>query len=462
MLEWLEGSLYTAAVEAGGRFAEAPSQAGPELGLRSVTVLPPAAKLSDWFTGTVSPEWSRRDWRGQAAYDVNVILHRDGSVAEAVNQVQASGWGVVSESPEFQRLVVRVPERELVRLAELDSILYIEPATPPIEHFDNSVSASMLKGTDLFGAPFGLTGKDVKVAQFDSGRVSVHQDLRGRVTNLENYNFDSSHATHVAGTIAGSGASDPARKGLAPESQLYWGVTSGDPPTKTIAAVANQGVVAVNNSWGLGLSGAGCNLIGSYPSIARDYDRLIRENPASIVFAMGNSRAGETCGLIPTRGGYYSTSIPASAKNVISVGAISRETAASYFSNYGPTRDGRLKPDVVALGVDVHSLGTRDNGATMSGTSMSARITGSIALLAQRFQQKHSISKPDPALVKAVLTGTATDLGSPGPDYSYGYGLPNLVEAVRVIDEKQYDTARVSSGEWSRTISVPGGPRLSA
>jgi len=106
-------------------------------------------------------------------------------------------------------------------------------------------------------------------------------------------------------------------------------------------------------------------------------------------------------------------------RNVITVGAINLSTLdIQPYSSRGPTKDGRQKPDLVAP----------DNVTTFSyisdafvGTSASAPyVAGCAALIMEIF-------KDDPDLdVREVLIESATDLGPPGPDNTYGYGLVNL------------------------------------
>lgn len=458
LLEWLEGDLYLASFDPDGAFAAGPRQAASRLPIRSATSLPAEAKISDWLVGNDSPTWAKSEWMGQDAYDLVAVVYGDVAVADAESAIRAAGWGILGSSAEFHRIRVRVPQRELFVFADLDFVQHVEPIAPPKQAHDNAVSASMLHADQLHGGDFNLTGKDVRIAIWDGGRVYLHPDLMGRVLPLEPIIYFSDHATHVAGTMAGSGQSDPALKGIAPEARIYTGSFQDDVAEKALSAISTHETVLANNSWGFGMSGAACNMFpGTYPVEARDFDQVIRDHPMTMVFSAGNDRDGYSCPIFPTRSGFYSMGVPASAKNVISVGANNREFAMSDFSNYGPTRDGRLKPDISALGVDVRSLDVDGSSFVASGTSMSApAITGSLALLVQRMREKHNMPKPPPALLKGILLNTAKDLGNIGPDYTFGYGIPDLVEAVRVIDSTQFQTQDYSGGEWTHTISVPG------
>jgi hypothetical protein len=94
----------------------------------------------------------------------------------------------------------------------------------------------------------------------------------------------------------------------------------------------------------------------------------------------------------------------------------------------------------------------------MSGTSMATpAISGLLALMIERFRNIHKEQNPHPALLKGILLNTATDLGNPGPDYTFGYGLANAVEAVKSIDEKLYSAGKTLGQAQQVRIQVPAG-----
>ena len=147
------------------------------------------------------------------------------------------------------------------------------------------------------------------------------------------------------------------------------------------------------------------------------------------VFAAANS-GNMTCAPYPFKyatiaGGYQP------AKNVLTVGATNNEDAIASFSSRGPADDGRLKPEVVAYGAGRFSTIDNHHYASNSGTSFSSPATAGIAtLLYQRYQQLHSDSLPDAALIKNVICNAADDLGNAGPDYTFGFGRINGVRSA--------------------------------
>jgi hypothetical protein len=156
------------------------------------------------------------------------------------------------------------------------------------------------------------------------------------------------------------------------------------------------------------------------------------------------------------------------SKNVIIVGAV-EEIPGGYTqsgdvvifnrSNVGPTDDGRIKPDIVAKGVNV--LSTHSSGNNMyssaSGTSMAAPgISGSIGLLNQHYKATHNNATMRSATTKALVIHAADEAGSSeGPDYKFGWGLMNTERAAEIITDDADDT-----GLHIRELSIKDGETI--
>ncbi|WP_197451927.1 S8 family serine peptidase [Rosistilla carotiformis] len=140
-------------------------------------------------------------------------------------------------------------------------------------------------------------------------------------------------------------------------------------------------------------------------------------------------------------------------------------------SSFGPTDDGRIKPDVVANGIRLYSSDLENDSdyGIKSGTSMAApSVTGLSALLLQHYRDLHS-SDPRSATLKALLIHTASDVGNPGPDYKAGWGLVNGAKAAEFLSNEvtpvdgqthMLEEAVLASGATiQRTVDVKaGGP----
>ncbi len=157
----------------------------------------------------------------------------------------------------------------------------------------------------------------------------------------------------------------------------------------------------------------------------------------------GNTFSAETWELATApfdddwdNGGFDTMIDNANAKNVIAVGAIDDPTSGglrdpdvasmAVFSSWGPTDDGRVKPDFVSRGVNTRVPVANGNYTnTASGTSFSAPNVSGTALLYLELLEQEIGTRLRGSTVKGLLAHTASDLGRPGPDYEYGWGLPD-------------------------------------
>ncbi|MGC4050930.1 MAG: S8 family serine peptidase [Paludibaculum sp.] len=453
--DWIDGSRYYALIAPRTLAARTATR----LALDGISIydLNPLDKISTYLKGSSSAKWASAEWQGRPAVDVAVLLFPDVDVDEAANQSRGQGWGILGQSAWQHRITLRIAREELNQLAALDFVRHIQPTPPSPVEFDNIWSAQLMEADKVNTGSGSVTGRGAKVGIWDGGTVSPLVDFTGRLKFLE-AQFAGAHATHVAGTLAGDGTTDPALKGIAPGAQLFSGTFYEDVFEKMRLAVASSGVQISQNSWGEAIDEdlGNCEMYGEYTQEEGLVDSLTVNQNLSLVFSMGNPRNSGECAL-SSRAGFYSAGVPASAKNAIAVAAANRLSDVSTFSGFGPTRDGRLKPDVTALGVGVRSLAV-GGSLTASGTSMAApAISGMLALLLERFQTKQNDSQPKAAVLKAILLNSARDVGNPGPDYVFGYGIPNAPAAMAAVDEKRYLVNRISSGSANHTINVPGG-----
>jgi hypothetical protein len=335
-----------------------------------------------------------------------------------------------------------------------------------------------------------------KLGTWDGGKVrATHQELTGRITQKDSPTATDDHATHTSGTMIGAGI-NPIAKGMAYQANLLAWDYNNDASEMAAAA---SGLLISNHSygeiagWSYNSDRAGTSAdpswewwgdttisktedykFGYYSSTARSYDLLTYNAPYYLpVFSAGNNR-GETGPAVGQP--YYRRSAsgtftrvsarPASlsanngfdvisggqlAKNILTVGAVygiadgyhqASDVLMSEFSSWGPTDDGRIKPDLVGDGVDLtSSVATADNAyATYSGTSMSApNVSGSLLLLQELYAKQHSNQTGNnqylrAATLKALVIHTADEAGqNPGPDYQFGWGLLNAGMAAQVI-----------------------------
>nr|WP_262921749.1 S8 family serine peptidase [Salinibacter ruber] len=328
-----------------------------------------------------------------------------------------------------------------------------------------------------------LTGDSRRLGIWDGGEVrTTHQEFGSRVQQKDNPSGLSGHATHVGGTMVAAGVRADA-KGMAYEASLDAYSFSND--DSEMADAAAEGLRVSNHSYGRitgwrarGPCGSGYHWYGNtsvnetedyrfgfYGDGAKTWDEYVRSSRRYVIVkSAGNDRLdgpssqptehflpGNNCeqseqerDLDGGPNGYESLGNASTAKNILTVGAVEgidggyadpSDVQMSSFSSWGPTDDGRLKPDIVAKGVSVlssYSGGDADY-STLSGTSMSSpMVSGSVALLQEHYQSIHG-QDPWASTIKSVLIHTADEAGNTGPDYKFGWGLMNVERAAKLM-----------------------------
>jgi Subtilase family/Bacterial Ig domain/Putative Ig domain len=331
------------------------------------------------------------------------------------------------------------------------SILYDFRGEEPLYRTTLNVNAAISTGANLIRqtAPYNLDGSGIKVGVWDGGPVrNTHQEFStSRVVKKDSTATGDDHATHVAGTIGASGAFvQGSAKGMAPLVAIdsYEWTDDYAEMTDAGAATANDSfatkIPLSNHSYGLNAVTAD---MGRYEKECNTLDALALSLPYYLVFwAAGNEQD-----TLTALGGYQSITYNGLSKNILTVGAgddavttgnrdITKGTLA-YFSSMGPCDDGRIKPDLVANGVNLNSsVATSDTAydATYSGTSMATpNAAGSSTLLVQLYSREFSGQRMRSSMLKALLIHTADDVGRPGPDYQYGWGYLNVKAAADLI-----------------------------
>ncbi|WP_461476173.1 S8 family peptidase [Microbacterium sp. HJ5] len=298
-------------------------------------------------------------------------------------------------------------------------------------HLDGKVKATLDSSVPFVGAPAawadGYTGEGVTVAVLDTGYDDTHPDLAGRVLDSsksfvpgEEVAADpNGHGTHVASTIAGTGAaSDGTHRGVADGADLLVGKVLGadgyGQDSWIIEAMEWAGQNAPIVSMSLGSMGAS----DGKDLMAESLNQIAEETGALFVVAAGNNGAPETIGA------------PGSAEQAFTVGSVDDPSGTmSYFSSQGPlSRSGALKPNVSGPGNDVTAARSADSGGegayvSMSGTSMATpHVAGAAAIILG--------AHPDysTAQLKAALASTSRDFGF--TPYAGGTGVIDIDAAL--------------------------------
>lgn len=296
------------------------------------------------------------------------------------------------------------------------------------------------------------------------------------------------HSTHVTGTIIASGKVSRA-KGIAPKAEVLsydW-----DNDTQEMLAAAREGLLVSNHSYGISTMDQNGNAIlpefffGAYIEDALVYDRIAYLNPYYLsVVAAGNDRSDYRV-INPSKNGNDLLTGASTAKNSIIVAAVDEvrdyvntsSVRMSSFSNYGPTNDFRIKPDISAKGVSVYSSAYRNPiapkpitaapethlYAETQGTSMAApAVTGVVALWQQWAIENTSSGDPyTSATIRGLMAHTADEAGSaPGPDHKFGWGLINAAKGIVIMRDAKNGVAvleertLINSSEYSKQFTL--------
>jgi len=358
-----------------------------------------------------------------------------------------------------------------------------------------NVNAAISIGVDLIRntAPYDVNGEGLTVGVWDAGAARpTHQELAGRVT-LKEAMGNQDHSTHVSGTIAAAGV-QPAALGMAPSiliDSYEWNDDVSEMTSRAMSYPNEPGTIQASNhsygyisgwehsftpprwygTWGYGYRES--DYFGIYDSYVVPWDELCYNAPYYLPFkAAGNDRAdkapaeGEsfqyykfprwrTKTYDPStdpyadgwdNGGFDTIETIGVAKNIMTVGAVYDAVSAGLrdpnsgtmttFSCWGPTDDGRIKPDIVTNGTSVYSsIATSDTAyASWYGTSMACpSAAGAAMLLVDYYGRLFPGQAMRASTIKALMIHTADDLGNAGPDYKFGWGLLNAKAAADII-----------------------------
>lgn len=464
LLSHLSDDAYFAAIDPAFMNASVAAYSAP---LRWASPIEIAWKLHPMYLDGRIAEWTIVENDKPAGQTVSagpnpvvaalVLFHADVDPDLGSSTALQHGATVVTALIGVNAIVVHIPYQTVNSLAGEDVVQWIEPPLPGLT--PNNLENRALTGANIVhAAPYNLDGSGVRAFIFDAGTVDTsHDDFLGRATVID-ASGTGGHATHVSGTVGGSGVlSGGAQKGMAPgvhivSAGFQWGAggvflytNPGDIEADYGNAINNHGVDISNNSIGTNteFNGFDCAIQGDYGLTDSIIDAIVRGSlsggePFRIVWADGNERGGTRCD-VEGFGRYYSTAPPATAKNHMTVGAVNaNDDSMTDFSSWGPTDDGRMKPDISAPGCQnggdggVTSTVPGDSYASACGTSMaSPTVCGLSCLLLQDFRANYP-GLPDPrnSTLRAIFAHTAVDRGNAGPDYQFGYGSVRIQPAI--------------------------------
>ncbi|KAM5458266.1 hypothetical protein MaudCBS49596_000179 [Microsporum audouinii] len=489
------------------------------------------------FTNTVRKSTHRRM--------VDIVLHRDvdstsQELHEALSRATRADTSSLNVEPTKIRMMVQ--DQHLDEIAAIDgvrSILEVHPAvlfnnkaTPIIRgevdtNCDHPISSAEADKVDAL--PYEGEGQIVAVCDtgFDKGSTTdTHPAFKCRVkhlyalgrTNPATADDPDGHGTHVCGSVLGDGISEKMGgkiQGTAPKATLVLqsvldsnnglGGIPDDLTKLFIQPYKDHGARIHTNSWGSDAPGRQL----PYDVSCEEIDRFVWEHQDMVIlFAAGNS------GIDANKDGINDSNqigSQAAAKNCITVGASENDrpditttyapwfpnkpyntdrvadhpNGMAAFSSRGPTKEGRIKPDVVAPGTSILSTrsakllkpGTTFGTSTdpdwffNGGTSMATPlVAGGVALIREALV-KNGNKNPSAALIKAMLINGAVELpgqyipteAGPSPNISSGFGrvhLKNSISSPCDATAGYYEGGPLRRGQSDRklVIRVPCKP----
>lgn len=350
----------------------------------------------------------------------------------------------------------------------------------PLYYATSNIESRSINQVEAIKADLGITldGQNMIVGVWD-GQVAldIHREfvvngvsevkLGNSITSLEKMDEKElktnqksrNHATHVVGTIKAKGVFNKA-KGIAPNAKVVSFDWIHD--TSEMVEMAKEGLLVSNHSYGMAavdedlIPLVPVSYFGVYNKEASKFDKVAYTYPyfQSVVSA-GNDRL-EFDLVNESKYGNDLLLGTANAKNVIVVAAIGLDEIGTIkvaeFSNFGPSCDFRIKPDIAANGVHVISSGYANpvpltaepsikRYAKMSGTSMATPVVSGILTLWQQWAIENRHFPYKSATMKGIMVQSADYLRNKYPDNQIGWGVINAKKGVDLMINSLGDNA---------------------
>lgn len=327
-------------------------------------------------------------------------------------------------------LTVNISVGNLINLLALPEILYADIIpVAQTEVVINGIDLGVNQIQYARGLYPNINGSGVNISLKEGMYDANDLDLLGKTIPGANVSQEATtHATIMATLALGRGNTFIRGLGVAPEAKLAFSNFANLMPD-SLSYFNRLKINIQNHSYGTDID-------NNYGIEAAAFDKQIFDADTLMhIFSAGNKGTST-----PTSGIYQDITARANltgnfkqAKNLLVIGGIDRENNTENLSSKGPAYDGRVKPELVAIGED--------------GTSGAAAITsGSVALFEQLYRQKFNRAAPS-ALLRAAFINAADDLGTPEVDFIYGFGRLNTAEALKTLDENRVNQYQVSQNQ---------------
>ncbi|MBR4340297.1 MAG: S8 family serine peptidase [Bacteroidales bacterium] len=327
-------------------------------------------------------------------------------------------------------------------MAEAEKLL-----SAPAEPYSLHAQLKRTGGEEFVKA--GLRGKGIRIAVLDGGfplvdKHAAFRHLRDNGRILKTYNFPkkqenvygwNSHGTMTLSCIAGKDVINKCDIGLATEAEFLLARTEVGPEPKKEEVWWVMGLEwADKNGAQLISSSLGYGNINHWPS---ETDGTSPISKAANIAVEKGILICNSAGNEGTKRSWPGIILPADAENVLTVGGINPSTQQHQdFSSYGPTADGRLKPNVVAYASECRAANPKgmEEYSNVAGTSFSCPLVAGFAACAWQGHPEYTALQ-----LKAEIEKSGDVY--PYYDYAIGYGVPqaayftgNQVKAEKLFD----------------------------
>ena len=420
-------------------------------GIRSIVPVDGSYKLSpDLKSGNIG------DWAINGNNLLVTLQFHDAVTSTfVITQLQNKQISVAQEWKGSRNIDLEIPNNCLDELAALPYVKWVEVIHAPSVK-DDVLGRTLHRSSGLdtqTSAGRNYTGAGIGVMVRDDGIVGPHIDFQGRIDNSSTSGSGQTHGDGVGGIMAGAGNLNPKNRGMATGADVYvvnYVPSHLDGATQSLI---NNGTVQITNS----SYSDGCN--AGYTTITQTVDQQINNLPSLLhVFSAGNSNNND-CGYGAGNQWGNITGGHKQGKNVIATANVFFNGTLVTSSSRGPAHDGRIKPDIAANGQNQISTAENNTYQSFGGTSGAAPgIAGISAQLYELYGELNGGALPESALIKAALLNTANDAGNVGPDFRFGWGIVNALQAGKLLEDNRYLSDEITQGETNtHTINIPNG-----
>lgn len=432
---------------------------------KQVTSLSKSNELLEIAKSRISTRALKR--RRKVKKGSNLIDHHDLPVSrDYLSRLEAFGYKAVvvsnwlngasylltaEEVTEIKKLIFVKEVRPVAKAARMPIPPTLKPAGPMKRHKQSSNNFSYgasISQNELINVPkvhdLGITGKGVWVGMLDTGfkyrdheafenlEVIAERDFINNDGVTEDEPGQDPPGQHVHGTLTLSTISG-FKEGelIGPAFDASFLLAKTEDITEEVPAEEDNWVAGIEwlESQGVDVVSSSIGYIDFYVPSDMDGNTAVITKAADLAVGRGvvvvNSAGNEG------NAGWRIIIAPADGDSVIAVGAVTSTGDTTFFSSAGPTADGRIKPDVLAMGAGVYTAVPSSNKSSsrydrFSGTSLSCPSVAGVAALVLSAHPWLT-----PIEVRDALRMTADRAANPDDDfYKFGWGLVNAYDAV--------------------------------